>query len=165
MPMTHLTVEPQLSADRLLALLGARASTPEVERLLERLELQPELSRRSAVAVAAPDHGLDLRFCRGHELAESTGLGAEVEHVLACVFFHAPGHEGYRGFAGALPLGLSFADSRSRARQLLGAPFWSGTRYRSDRWNLERRYVCLDYAEDEAAIVLVTVGLPWRARS
>lgn len=163
--MTHPTVETNLDAERLLALLGARASTRDVERLLEQLDLHPDLRRRSSVAVAAPVHGLDLRFCRGHELSESTGLDAEAEQVLACVFFHAAGHEGYRGFARALPLGLSFSDSRTRARQLLGAPFWSGTRYRSDRWNLEQRYLCLDYADDETSIELLTVGLPWRVRS
>jgi hypothetical protein len=165
MSMTHDTVKPHLNAERLLALLGARASTPDVQRLLQQLDLQPDLSRRSSVAVAAPLHGVDLRFCRGHELAESTGLGTEPEQVLACVFFHAQGHEGHQGFAGALPLGLCFSDSRSRARQVLGDPFWSGTRYTSDRWNLQRCYLCLDYPEDEASIQLVTMGLPWRARS
>jgi hypothetical protein len=164
--MTNQTLEVDApEAEWLLALLGVRASTREVTSLLEQLDLHPDLSRRWSVAVAAQAYGLDLRFCRGHEISEAVGLGHEEEQVLACVFFHAPGHEGHRGFARALPYGLSFGDSRARARQTLGAPFWSGSRHKGDRWNFERRYLCLDYAEDEASIRLLTVGLPWRARA
>lgn len=40
--------------------------------------------------------------------------------------FHAEGHDGYAGFPLELPAGLSFAMSRTRARQLLGEPTVSG---------------------------------------
>lgn len=159
-------IEPAtLNARRLLSLLGVRASHHDVAALLEQLELRPDLSKRWSVAAAAPAHGLDLRFCRGHELAEELGLSAEQEQLLACIFFHAAGHEGHCGFAGALPFGLELGMSRSRAREVLGAPFWSGLRHPSDRWNFDRCYLCLDFAEDAASIQLVTVGLPWRARA
>jgi hypothetical protein len=64
-----------------------------------------------------------------------------------------------------LPFGLDFGCARARARQLLGAPFWSSVRYQSDRWNLDGRYLALDFAKDEASIRLLTVGLPWRVHS
>lgn len=165
--MTHQmteTIPSPPDAAGLLALLGARASLPEVTRLLEQLQLRPDLSKRWSVAVAAPLHGLDLRFCRGGEIAEAAGIAGD-EQVLACVFFHAEGHEGHRGFAGALPFGLEFSTSRSQARQALGTPSWSGSRYESDRWSFQRRYLSLDFAKDEASIQLVTVGLPWRVRA
>lgn len=164
--MTHLVLTDSAPpSEHLLALLGTPGGAPAVRSLLAELQLAPNLSGPWSVAVAAPAHGIDLRFRWSHELAEALHLGAAQEQVLACVFFHAQGHEGHQEYAPALPFGLEFGDSRARARQKLGAPFWSGTRHVSDRWNFPDRYLCLDFSADEASIQLVTVGLPWRARA
>jgi hypothetical protein len=60
---------------------------------------------------------------------------------------------------------LAFDQSRAAVRTLLGEPSGSSTRYKNDRWNLEPRYLTVDFSEDEQRIKLVTVGLPWKART
>jgi hypothetical protein len=163
--MTATITMPMPSADELLALLGQPASSARVTRVLARLGMKPDFSLDPAVAVAAPVHGVSLRFDSPLERTEVPGFPADPGPILACVFFYAPGHEGHRGYSSALPFGLDFRCPRARARQLLGAPFWSSVRYQSDRWNFDGRYLALDFAKDEASIRLVTVGLPWRVHS
>ncbi len=163
--MTATIPSPMPSADELLAPLGLPASSARVTRVLSRLGMKPDFSEDPAVAVAAPAHGVSLRFDGATELAEAPAFPVDLATLLVCVFFYAPGHEGHRGFGAPLPFGLDFGCSRARARQLLGAPFWSSVRYQSDRWNFDGRYLALDFAKDEASIRLVTVGLPWRVHS
>lgn len=163
--MTATTTTPMPGADELLALLGQPASSARVSHVLARLGMKPDFSEDPAVAVAAPAHGISLRFDSPTELAGAPAFPGERAPILVCVFFYAPGHEGHRGYGAPLPFGLDFGCSRARTRQLLGAPFWSSVRYQSDRWNFAGRYLALDFAKDEASIRLVTVGLPWRVHS
>jgi hypothetical protein len=162
---TASTTIPTPGAEELLALLGKPASSAGVCQVLARLRLQPDFREDPAVAVAAPAHGVSLRFDSPLERTDPPALPNDLGPILACVFFYAPGHEGHRGYSSPLPFGLHFACSRARARQLLGAPFWSSVRYQSDRWNFDGRYLALDFAKDEASIRLVTAGLPWRVHS
>jgi len=153
------------SADQLLSLLGEPARGARVTPVLERLGMKPDFSQSWSVAVAAPRHGVSLRFGSALERSEGSAVGADPGPIVVCTFFYAPGHEGHRGYGSLLPFGLDFGCSRARARELLGAPFWSSIRHQSDRWNFEGRYLCLDFARDESSIRLVTVGLPWRVHS
>jgi hypothetical protein len=159
-------------SDELLALLGQPASSARVRHVLARLGMKPDFSEDPALALAAPAHGVSLRFDSPSERApasSASGCGVPAQHdlspMLVCVFFYAPGHEGHRGYSLPLPFGLDFGCSRARVRQLLGTPFRSSVRYQSDRWNFDGRYLALDFAKDEASMRLVTVGLPWRVHS
>jgi hypothetical protein len=162
--MTATISIPTPGADELLASLGEAASSARVRQLLARLGLKPDFSEDPAVAVAAPAHGVSLRFDSPLELAQAP-LSTDRGPILVCCFFYAPGHEGHRGYRSPLPFGLDFACSRARVQQLLGEPFWSSVRYQSDRWNFAHRYLALDFARDGSSIRLVTVGLPWRVHS
>jgi hypothetical protein len=46
--------------------------------------------------------------------------------IVGAVQLHSHGHEGFVGYANALPLGLSFSMDREGVRKLLGEPDWSG---------------------------------------
>ena len=65
------------------------------------------------------------------------------------IFFHAEGFEGYRGYSGTLPRGLCFDHSRATVRAALGVPAGTGTGHKNDRWDTEKFYMTLDFADDE----------------
>ena len=153
----------------LLELLGKAIDHPAVTEAVSELSPVPanELEvKYGLIDVRAPDHGLDITFKPASKLRDGLRLAASADQLLlAVIFFHAEGFEGYRGYSGTLPRGLCFDHSRAAVRAALGAPAGTGTGHNNDRWDTENFYMTLDFADDERSIRLVTVGLHWKPRA
>lgn len=157
------------SGTELLALLGTPLESEAIQHLLQELGATPVLEFRGrgpAKDATVPSQGLDITFKPTETLRDGEALGLSPSALVTAVFFfHAPGFDRYTGYPGALPYGLHFEQSRAAVRTLLGDPSGSSTRYKNDRWNLEPRYLTVDFSDDEQRIKLVTVGLPWKPRT
>jgi len=157
------------SGTELLELLGTPLESPAINQLLQELEVTPLLEfggRGPAMDAPVPRLGLDITFKPTERLRDGASFGlASKALVTAVFFFHAPGFDRYQGYPGTLPYGLAFEQSRAAVRTLLGQPSGSSTRYKNDRWDLEPRYLTVDFSDDEQRIKLVTVGLPWKPRT
>jgi hypothetical protein len=89
---------------------------------------------------------------------------------VAAVFLYSDGYKGYKGFAGAVPEGVSFPDSRRAVQERLGKPSASGvggnvveffgTAPAWDRFDRSQYSLHVQYADDEASIHLVTIMRP-----
>lgn len=101
--------------------------------------------------------------------APEAGLGAQLDEAgrIAVVFLHSAGHEGHAAYAGTLPFGLEFGQSRDQVRALLGVPDRSGEASQlpflgpKPAWDAFRRgaiEVHVSYTSDDAGISLVTLS-------
>ncbi|HYP74906.1 MAG TPA: hypothetical protein VER12_03055 [Polyangiaceae bacterium] len=157
------------SGTELLALLGSPLESALIQKLLQELGVTPVLEfggRGPAMDATIPSLGLDITFKPTASLRDGDAFGqSPTALVTAVFFFHAAGFDRYAGYPGALPYGLHFEQSRAAVRSLLGEPSGSSLRYKNDRWNLEPRYLTVDFSDDEQRIKLVTVGLPWKPRT
>jgi hypothetical protein len=132
--------------DQIIASLGRRIEDVAKDPIITSLNVRPKMSKLGGTkSLLFSEAGLDL----------STGLGGLVENI----FFHAEGHEGYKAFAGPLPEGLQFSDSRGAVRTRLGSPTGSSKPGRppSDRYDRGSYVLFISYAEDECSINLVTI--------
>lgn len=148
-----------IAADTLLENLGRSTDDKALQALLRELGLMtaPELEDGFGHAPAKA-HGLDLFFKEAHYHAK----GLETERlspgarVFSDVSFSA------KGFLGELPHALKFTESRAEVRKRLGEPNWSSPLgVPNDRWELDDRYLTLDFSRDESRIKRVTIGLVW----
>lgn len=96
-------------------------------------------------------------------------IDADLEGDSRSIFFFAEGHQGYKGFAGCLPDGVTFSDSRSDVRNRLGTPTASGeggsvpvfgTTPAWDRFDKDAYSLHLQYADDFQSVTQVTVMRP-----
>ena len=142
----------------LVEAIGRPLESTEGRRLLQRFRaLRPE------VLDLAPDEGLPP----DHYLS-SPDEGISIKHTAAGritdVFLMAAGKDAFAQFAGALPEGLSFADTPLVVQARLGAPsfrrdasaapFAHGTILRYDRPGYSLH---VQFREDRPGIELVTV--------
>jgi hypothetical protein len=96
-----------------------------------------------------------------------TAFALTAEHVIKTVFLYAQGVEGFSQYAGALPADLTFSSSRKDVRIALGEAVLSGETGGSgfmaidfgfDRYEQDKFYVRFEYAHDDSALRLVTIG-------
>jgi len=79
---------------------------------------------------------------------------------IGTVHLYAHGHQGFDGYAGALPSGIRFDMSRSQVRAVLGSPEKSSERTSTtgrvhqswDRFDLEGAFLHLEYERDLRSI-------------
>jgi hypothetical protein len=93
---------------------------------------------------------------------------ALLDQRVMAVQLHAEGYQEYKGFAGVLPEGVSFSNSRQAVRKLLGKPSASGggnviqffgKAPAWDRFDRSDYALHVQYADDERSINLVTIML------
>jgi hypothetical protein len=82
---------------------------------------------------------------------------------------HTDGYQGYKGFAGVVPEGISFSHSRRVVHERLGLPSASGggtvVKFFGkvpawDRYDRSERSVHIQYADDETSVNLITISRP-----
>jgi hypothetical protein len=94
---------------------------------------------------------------------------APLDGIVTTIMFYSDGYEGYKGFTGALPDGVSFSDSRNEVSRKLGEPSNSGGNdlipYLGkasawDRYDRDAYALHFTYANGERSILLVTLMRP-----
>jgi hypothetical protein len=164
-----------MNAVDLLRLLGCQASSAEVVSALDALGTvaRPSLedeepgARRTWIKVRR--RGVELGFVdgaylRGEPVAEGQRRGALIVDQL---YLWGHGQEGIAPFAGELPHGLSFADSRDTAREKLSSLGEPHVSRPSDAFFLEDRRMVLSYRPGAQEIACLLVKLPvarWKKR-
>jgi hypothetical protein len=97
------------------------------------------------------------------------GFNAESDGRVTAIFFHADGYQEYSAFAGTLPEGILFTDSRQAVQRRLGAPSASGggteTQFFGkvptwDRFDRSSYSLHVQYVEGDEAVNLVTLMRP-----
>ena len=88
--------------------------------------------------------------------------------TVSSIQLHSDGHEGYAGFRGEIPYGLSFDMRRDAVRSVLGKPTESGENQsiaflgNKNAWDrfLARGYsIHVEYNEDKTAIQLISLSV------
>jgi hypothetical protein len=156
-----------MTADRMLGLLGKPVDSAETQLVFAEIGLPPDDSfppQRKSRAASVPALGLAARWEPASMQREGYTDAPADTRVVCAVFFYAPGHENHVGFAGDLPHGLRFDQSREEVRALLGPPPMGSSKYPNDRWTFDRYDLTVDFRADGDAIVLVTAFLPWAPR-
>ena len=133
-----------MDANQLLALLGRRADDAAVEevfvalRTRRRPELDPEdrdsiddwvLVRKKGVELGFTDEAYFHVGEKWQRRRQGTGL------LLHQVYFYNK-HDDIADFAGSLPFGLTWSDTRKDVRRKLGKYNSTRRSYRTDTWEL-----------------------------
>jgi hypothetical protein len=101
--------------------------------------------------------------------ASGLSFDANMDRRVKSVFLHSAGYNGYQGYAGTLPKGLTFSDSREAVRARLGKPSDSGggkfiaffgIAPMWDRFDQDSFCLHVQYANGEKSIELVTIMGP-----
>jgi hypothetical protein len=91
------------------------------------------------------------------------------DHVIQTVFLYAAGHEGYSGYRGELPLGLTLDLGPGSAAALLGEPAFSaparqikylGHKGPMERYDLPSFSVHLEFAQASGRLLVVSLMTP-----
>jgi hypothetical protein len=154
-----------ITAEKLLDYLGKPVLDSETRDLLAELGLTSMSEIEDMGDFEATKHGVAVWFMTAQHLRSQPHM-AEVPGtslVVAQVMFSAGGLvSGGPGFAGALPYGLAFTQSRAAVRARLGEPGWtSPLDIPIDRWTFGERFLTLNFSEDETRIRSVACGLSW----
>jgi hypothetical protein len=108
---------------------------------------------------------------RFHMEVPASGIAfiADLDGRVTTIQFHAEGHQGYKGFVGELPEGISFADDRQTIHSRLGRPSASGGGTvihflgkvpMWDRFDTPSHSLHVQYVAGEGAVNLVSLMRP-----
>jgi len=140
-----------MDASEIEAAFGKTEDSPELSSLMAKVGQTKRPKLVDGVGeVKLPKLGLRLAF--KPENPKSSTL------ILSGITFHAGSEEDYQAFGGALPKGLTLADSRAVVRNKLGAPTKAVDRYRIDHWDSGDRRLSVEYEEAEDKIAKVYLG-------
>jgi len=155
-----------ISSEQLVNAIGKLTSAPEVVLLLQELDLgtqAPAIQDGVSSDIEVPKHGVALFFRTAHHLKNVDGLSAlpPSSPIVSDVKFSRKGFGGGPGYEGALPRGLAFTDTRTAARERLGAPTRINPNVANDRWDYGDQYMTVGFKRDGSCILEVTCGLKW----
>ena len=81
---------------------------------------------------------------------------------------YGKGHKGYESFAGEMPMGIKFSNSRTKILAILGKPDWSieksgvgifAVANIADKWfTANKEGFRIEYATDDKSISLITIN-------
>ncbi len=147
-----------MRAYEVLQMFGAYAKDAGVENLfsllgtLRRPRLADAEQRIFHDWVLVRRQGVELGFADSeYQLAEGRSRWGQGQLLLTQAYFYA-GFNEVQSFAGELPFGLSFADSRSVARTKLMAFEATRHSYRNDTWDVDGYRLSVTYANDSQRI-------------
>jgi hypothetical protein len=152
-----------INADRILGFLKRPLEDPEFQALLAELRLPPEEPRMDdeETDLEARDFGVTMIFTTPWPDPKAPP-GAPLPLVLSDVQFTGAGYDGGPPFAGALPEGIKFSDSREAVYARLGAPMAKAMLgIPNERWEMGERYLTIDFRKDYQSIKKVTTGVLW----
>lgn len=132
--------------------LGHAPDSEAIQELLAAAELpnariRPNSGDETAY-VDSKDHGIALGF----DSAESP--------ILSAIFMYGERVAGHKQYAGRLPRGLEFSQSRAQVRTRLGFPDMVNDFMPIDRWNFDGHQIAIDFREFGERIETVTLQLP-----
>ncbi|WP_431820148.1 hypothetical protein [Burkholderia sp. F1] len=161
-----------MSAPDLPGLLGKTADSSEMEQTfklfgtLRRPDLEDDDGDRWHDWVLVKRHGVEFGFVR-QSYFEARPEFEWARGPLLCyqIYFYAAGfnnRDDIRGYAGILPFGLEFSDSRDVTRSKLHQwKRWSSRH--TDRWDTDTYKLHVRYAQADASVECVTIALPIHA--
>jgi hypothetical protein len=145
-----------INIEDLVAVLGRDAAEESVQAILQRYRLMPRPYDQDRLdngfAYINRDAGIEI--------------GGKPDGSIEIIFLHSAGHERYTAFAGRLPAGLTFNDTRESARAKLGEPEASaepseipylGPRGAWDRWLMPKYSLHISYGLGGGRIELVSI--------
>ncbi|WP_143135774.1 hypothetical protein [Burkholderia ubonensis] len=158
-----------MSALDLSGLLGKTADSPEIEQALEflgtlrRPDLEEDDGDRWHDWVLVKRRGVEFGFVR-QSYFEARLQYDWTRGPLLCnqIYFYAAGfnnREDIHGYAGVLPFGLDFTDSRDVTRSKLHQWKRWGSDH-TDRWDTDTCKLHVRYAPTGSSIECVTIALP-----
>jgi hypothetical protein len=146
-----------MDASRFEKCIGKPEESPEVNKLLRDLGVTKRLKpkRGEDTELELPKLGLDIAFRQADP--KSSKL------VLSGVEFLAGG-DGDEQFAGALPGGLKFSDSKQDVYAKLGEPTRAmAEKLRMDHWVVDGIQITVSYARSLAALTSVIIARPYKS--
>lgn len=131
--------------------LGRTHVENEVKELLNLVSYRKPLKLpkgESSVYVEAPDFGIVLLFEDAALIRPDDISVPEGALVLEAVFLYSSAVAGYQTYAGDLPFGLSFSDTRQISNEKIKAPeIWS-EEFLSSSWDKDGLTAIADYLPD-----------------
>lgn len=113
-------------APELIRLAGRPVDDPALQDFLLRIEALPLPALPSDeffVAHCDVARGFELQFQDAAKIRHAAAEGRPARTLLLIGgYFHAEGHEGFTGFRGHLPFGVTWQDSVDTLRSRLGEP-------------------------------------------
>jgi hypothetical protein len=143
-----------MDASRFEQCLGKLEESPEVSKLLKDLGVTKKLKpiRGEDVEVDLPKIGVGLTFAHAEEKSSKLTLTG-VEFL--------PGGDGDKPFAGALPKGLKFSDSKADVYTKLGPPtIVTEERMRLDHWVVDGIQISVSYSRSLNELTSIIIGVP-----
>jgi hypothetical protein len=147
--------------------LGLAENDASLAALLARFGSETRSAREEGVYAADISHlevGVNFAFEDERMLSKKEGPLGGI-YLLMAIHLYSKGHERSGGYAGIMPHGIQFSDSRAIVRKKLEAPTKSGGGVKLQRrmipvWDSYRYDRCelhLTYSEDLRRLVLVTL--------
>lgn len=147
-----------MDASQFETCLGKAEDSADVRGMLTALGITQKLepSSEGYLRLTLAGQGLLLSFV--------PGVSADGKLVFTGVQFYSDSEEGFTTFAGALPGGLTFADSPAQARAKLGKPTEIMKEFRIDHWIADGRQLTVRYTKSRDGIAHVLRGFPRKDR-
>ena len=136
--------------------LGKTDDSPEIAKLLAKLGVtrKPKLKRGELYDhVQLKKDGLVLVFRESQDPKTS-------QIVLMSVQCYSAAEEGFKTFAGKLPHGLDFSDTRPEVLKKVGKPSKVNKTMRTDSWERKGFFESVQYTRDTGEIQMVSLTIP-----
>lgn len=111
--------------DRLIRLLGRSEKDSEVRNFLGK-QMSNIVRDEFYGTLEFKPEGVDVVFKEAPWVVPSENIIDPKELYLAAFHLHGHGHEGYEGYSGQLPNGLSLGDSEAEVLRKMGQPLKIG---------------------------------------
>ncbi len=108
------------------------------------------------------EHGLSITFCPPDFYHMDVSLAALPPIVTNIQFYSGESYYNHKRYAGELPFNISFNDNRAAVIQKLGVGAWQFplvAPFKLERFDMEDRWIMLKYADGDAGISVMHVGL------
>jgi len=145
-----------MDAEGFVPFLGKTDASPEVAKLLASLGVkkQPKLKKGDLyVYVQLPKNGLVLVFRESDDPKTS-------QIFLAGVQLYSEAEDGFKNFAGKLPGGVVFSDTKAEVRKKLGKPTRSKEQLRTDYWEKKGHVLSVEYTRETGEVQTVDLSVP-----
>ena len=147
-----------MNADDFVPFLGKLDGAPEIAKLLATLGVkkQPKLKKGDLyVYVQLPKDGVVLVFRESDDPKVS-------QTFLAGVQLYSDAEDGFKTFAGDLPKGVTFDDTKTEVRKKLGKPTRTKEQLRTDFWDRKGHVLSVEYARGSGQVQTVDLSVPWK---
>jgi hypothetical protein len=137
----------------LIELIGKPIFDSDVQKLLKYvgvIDKKIKIKRgESDAAIDCKNHGIVFNFA---ELSDDVN---NPEGTLFLIAIHAMANkvQGHKGFAGILPMGLSFIMSDNDVRKIMGKPDWTSPVLPIHRWNKQKIQIVIEFTDEKAKTI------------